>query len=184
MREPIRGRPEPSWGRLLGSLIGGIVATIAMSGFQHAWNAASYRMNRNCPDGNFHPLRDSQPVDIDTSKILVNRIADLAGHKLSELVARRSAVVLHYGIGAAGGYAYSLLGNVAFPRSWEKDSLAAGVAFGAGLFLVADLAAVPLMGLPNKGAQSPLGTRLYGVSSRVVYGLTLAETSKVLDELL
>ncbi|MFZ0734436.1 MAG: DUF1440 domain-containing protein [Candidatus Sulfotelmatobacter sp.] len=120
-----------------------------------------------------------QPTDVETAGKLVNRIADLAGCEFSEPAARRAALALHYGLGTAAGCVYCFAGKVAFPRFQKEHSVLAGAAFGTALFLFPELVALPLMGLPNKGSQSPLGTWVYGITSHIVYGLTAAETCQV-----
>lgn len=116
--------------------------------------------------------------------MLVNRIADFGGFELSGPARAKTALALHYGVGTGGGYLYFFLGSVAFPRFQKEHPLLTGAAFGAGWFLAADFAALLLMGFPNNGSESPLGTRFYGISSHVVYGVTAAETCNVVRKLL
>ncbi|HKT88171.1 MAG TPA: hypothetical protein VJQ59_07030 [Candidatus Sulfotelmatobacter sp.] len=121
---------------------------------------------------------NSQPTDVETTKIVLNRVADLVGYEVSDVAVTKTALALHYGIGAAGGYVYCLLGPVAFQRFEEEHSLLAGAAFGSAFFLAADLATLALRGFPDKGSQSPLGTRFYGLSSHIIYGVAAAQASK------
>ncbi|HEV2469769.1 MAG TPA: hypothetical protein VGS78_11280 [Candidatus Sulfotelmatobacter sp.] len=116
--------------------------------------------------------------------MLVDRIADLGGLKFSDAASAETALVLHYGIGAAGGYTYRFFRNVALPRFNKEHPLLTGAAFGVALFLTADLAVLPLLGFSNKGSRSPLGTPFYGISSHVVYGVTAAATCNLAGKFL
>lgn len=185
MRDCVQTRKRPFRVRLLAGLIGGFAATIAMSRFQSAWNMATRRMARSNKGSHaFARSPDIQPTDVETTRILVNRIATLGGFEFSDPAATKTALALHFAIGAGGGCAHCFLGNMAFPRFQKEHSLVAGAAFGAALFVIADLALLPLMGFPDEGSRSPLGTCFYGMSSHVVYGMAAAKTCNFVLEFL
>jgi hypothetical protein len=179
------GRREEPWRGLLAGLISGVAATIAMSMFQSAWNATTQRRfpSKNNSDA-LARCPSPQPNDVETTRMLVDRVAVLGGFEFSDAASAETALALHYGIGAAGAYAYFLFRNVALPRFHKEHPLLTGAVFGAAFFLTADLAVLPLLGFPNKGSRSPLGTQFYGFSSHVVYGVTAAATCNLVGKFL
>lgn len=185
MRARLQKRRRSGWAGLFAGLIGGLAATIAMSQFQRAWITATRRSGPLTEHSETFPeCTGTQPTDVESTRMLVSRIADLGGFELSGPATAKTALALHYGIGAGGGYLYFVLGSVAFPRFQKEHPVLIGAAFGAVWFMVADLAALLLMGFSNNDSQSPLGTRFYGISSHVVYGVTAAKTCTIVRKFL
>ena len=185
MRACFQRRKGLGWAGLFAGLIGGLTATIAMSKFQSTWKTATRgRVPIEENSDRFAGCPATQPTDVETARILLNRLTDIAGYEFSDVTATKAALALHYGVGVSGGLVYFLAGTSVFPRFQKEHSLLAGAAFGAALFLVADIAVLPLMGFPSKGSLSPLGTRLYGMTSHLIYGLTAAEMCNVVRNLL
>lgn len=185
MRDCIPRRKQVLRVGLLTGLIGGLVATVAMSSFQSAWNATTRRRGPSTENSDsFAERPGTQPTDVEISRLLLNRIANIAEIDLSNAVESKAALALHYGIGAVGGCGYCFMGKVAFPRFQKEHPWLAGAAFGAAFFVTADMVLLPLIGFPNKGSQFPLKTWIYGLSSHIVFGLTASEACNFVSKFL
>jgi len=96
-----------------------------------------------------------------------DRIANLAGRKLSQDEKKKYGMLLHYAFGTAAGAVY----GEAMELTGARGVLVPGLAFGAALFALADEFAVPALGLSEKPTESPLSSHAFGLASHLVYGL-------------
>lgn len=162
---------------LLAGFVGGLVGTIMMTQFQNAWSKASKKLK----NGN-HQQQDSERGQ-DSGKEVENedatmkaagKLAVLAGHGLSHTQKKKLGLVVHYAFGTLQGGLYGM----AVELMNSQGGLVAGLAFGAFLFAGADELVVPLLGLSDKPAESPVSSHLYGFGSHLIYGLTTEITRR------
>jgi len=98
---------------------------------------------------------------------LVRRIADVVGTEVSDEQASRLGTWLHYGFGASGGplaAALSAAGMGAVP---------AGIAVGAGMWVLVDEGANAVLGLTQPATEFPLVTHVRALAAHLVYGLAV-----------
>lgn len=74
---------------------------------------------------------------------------------------------LHYAMGATSGALYGSAAELA-----PQVKVAAGAPFGAAVWLIADEAVVPALGLSKGPTEYPLSTHASALASHLVYGLT------------
>lgn len=167
LRRSMRNR---AWKGLAGGLVGGLAATIVMSQFQNAWSKASEALqNTQGSDSS----KGSGEEGEDATMKAAGKLAAITGHKLTRDEKKKSGSAIHYVFGTAMGAVYGLLREVAPRRVRTLHPLAAGTGYGAALFLSADEAVVPALGLSGAPQDSPVGSHLYGLASHLVYGVTL-----------
>jgi putative membrane protein len=99
----------------------------------------------------------------------------IAGKKLSKSQKKKGGVAVHYAFGAVMGGLYGLAAEYS-----SVVRSAAGIPYGAALFVGADEIALPLLGLSSKPTEYPLSKHLSGFGSHVVYGTTLELTRRLL----
>ena len=92
----------------------------------------------------------------------------ILGKELTIEQKQKLGPVVHYGFGAVMGAIYG-----GMKEEFDNTSLGWGTAFGSALFVAADEAAIPLLGLGANPVESPLSTHLYAWSSHLVYGAAL-----------
>lgn len=149
---------------LVAGLAGGLVGTAVMTGFQTLWNAASEALASE-DDADEHK-GDSEASEPATEKAAEAISATVFDHELSDRAKGRAGSAVHYSMGAVSGLVY---GAVA-----EKVPFAtagAGTLFGAAVWLAADEALVPAVGLSKPPTEIPASAQAYALASHLVYGL-------------
>ena len=76
--------------------------------------------------------------------------------------------LLHYGFGATAGALYGLLS-----RRWPGVTVGGGLAYATGVWIVADEAIVPAMGLADPPHRTPLRRHAYALAGHWAYGAAL-----------
>jgi putative membrane protein len=142
---------------LLAGAAGGLLASFLMEQFQSAWNAAEQKISSSKKRGG-----KSDPANVKAANLISKKIT---GHKVPRDYKPLAGEAVHYGMGASSAAAYGVLAEVA-PVVTVGD----GVAFGTGLWLVADELAVPAAGLSKSPKEIPLTTHAYALASHLVYG--------------
>jgi len=154
---------------LFAGLVGGLIGTIVMTEFQNGWSAASKALNNGKAGGNSGAQeQQAEQEKEDATMKAAGKIAELMGHQLSHEQKKKLGPLVHYSFGTLQGAVYGGITEMA----GDSGSLLPGLIFGAALFLAADEAAVPALGLSGKPAEYPLSSHLYGLASHLVYGLS------------
>lgn len=86
----------------------------------------------------------------------------------------RLGSVLHYAFGATAGAVYGLLA-----RRWPGVTAGAGLAYATGVWLVADEALVPAMGLADPPHRTPVRRHAYALVGHWAYGAALEAVRRV-----
>lgn len=102
------------------------------------------------------------------------RAAEAAARAVGTSLPDRRAQALggkavHYGYGVAWGAAFALAARALSAR--HRPPLAAGLAFGALLWVVSDELLVPLFGFSREPARYPPSSHLKGLAAHLVYGV-------------
>jgi uncharacterized membrane protein YagU involved in acid resistance len=143
---------------LLAGVAGGLLASFLMEQFQAAWSAASEAMSSEKKRGGRKP--DSTTVR--AANLVTEKVT---GHKIPVDYKPLAGEAIHYAMGAGSAAAYGALAEV-LPVVTIGD----GIAFGAGLWALADELAVPAAGLSKPAKEIPLTTHFYALASHLIYG--------------
>ena len=139
---------------LVAGVAGGLLASFLMEQFQAAWSAAGA--------ANVHVFkkrrgRQARPYDRESSERHLGknyRPQDSGG--LQALAGE----AVHYGMGAGAAAVYGVAAEIA-----PIVTVADGLAFGTGVWLLADEVAVPKAGLSKPPKEIPLTTHIYALAS-------------------
>lgn len=154
---------------LFAGLVGGLIGTIVMTEFQNGWSGASRALNNRKADSNsVAQEQQGEQEKEDATMKAAGKIAELTGHQLSHEQKKKLGPLVHYSFGTLQGAVYGSVTEM----TGDSAGLLSGLIFGAALFLAADEAAVPALGLSGKPAEYPLSSHLYGLASHLVYGLS------------
>ena len=151
------------WKGAVAGAAGGLVASWAMSQFQAGWSKVQAKMETA------RERQQHRTDDEDATMKTAGKLAHAFLHRdLSLDEKKKLGPVIHYAFGAGVGAAYGAVAEFA-PRT----TFGAGLPYGTAVFLGADEAAVPALGLSKSPKEYPASTHLYGLASHLVYGLSL-----------
>ncbi len=105
--------------------------------------------------------------------IAARKAADLVGLRLSDRQHERLALAFHYGLAVQWAPLYPLL-----RRRTSLGPVAAGLATGAAMSLVADEMMTPALGFSAPNRAYPLSTHLRGFVAHLVFGLGVAAVTE------
>ncbi len=142
---------------LVAGVAGGILASFLMEQFQAAWSAAAAAMRSEKKRGG-----RGDPATVKAANLVSEKVT---GRKIPRDYKPLAGEAVHYGMGTGSAAVYGVLAEVA-PVVTTGD----GVAFGSGLWLLADELAVPAAGLSKSPKEIPVMTHLYALASHLVYG--------------
>jgi putative membrane protein len=153
----------------LAGLVAGLAGTWAMSEVQRVWTRA---VDGRAPDsaGGKHDARDWQERSEhqNSNELAAQAVATrFIDRCLTREEMRIAAPLVHYTFGATVAGLYGVLAE-----NSQKAHLAAGLGFGAALWLVADVIAMPLLGLSRPTTRRPLEMHLQSLAAHLVYGIT------------
>ena len=181
------------WKGLVAGLAAGLVASWAMNQFQAAWTRVAAGFDKPHGAQSMQPSEGPNPDEMSPSDHAIAKQQSPAekeaqedatvktaraisegifGHELKENEKKPAGAAVHYAFGTATGGLYGAMAEVA-----PQVTTGAGIPFGAAFWVIADEAAVPLLGLAKGPTEYPLSTHAYALASHLVYGLT-AEMSR------
>jgi Protein of unknown function (DUF1440) len=148
-------------------VVAGLIGTWLMSEFQRAWTRA---VDGHPPDsaGGKHDARDWQErsEDQNSNELAVQAIATrLIGRRVTRDEMRIAAPLMHYSFGSAVAGAYGM-----WAERLRNGRVLTGLGFGAALWLVADIVAMPLLRLSGPTNRRPLEMHLQAFTAHLVYG--------------
>lgn len=149
--------PELAKG-LVAGLVGGLVASLAMEQFQMLWSVVSRKLQS--------PRKSARAVKPATVKAADAISQRVVGHKVRKKHQKLAGEAVHYAMGGASAAIYGALAEVA-----PMVTAGEGTAFGAVVWLAADEASVPALGLTKPPTKIPMSTHVYALASHLVYGL-------------
>ena len=155
---------------LVAGLVGGLVASWAMNGFQALTSKLADEIERAQGEQGKKKSEsggEQKEGDDATVKAATAISEGVFDHKLTKSEKKVAGPAVHYAFGTATGGFYGALAEVA-----PVVGVGAGLPFGAVFWLVADEAAVPALGLSKPPTEVPLSTHAYALASHFVYGLT------------
>jgi len=138
-------------------LVGGIVATVVMGGFQAFLSSLAEEEKKS-------KKKEEEPATVKAAEEISEAVFD---HKLTKSEKEPAGEAVHYAMGATSGLIYGIASEIA-----PVTTVGLGLPFGAAVWLVADDVVVPALGLAKPATEYPLSTHAYALSSHLVYGLT------------
>lgn len=143
---------------LIAGLAGGLIAAFVMEQFQSLWTLTSRKLDLEVR----RPGRKPKPATVKAADAIAERVV---GHKVPKEHQRMAGEAVHYAMGGTSAAIYGMLAEVTpVVRAGE------GTAFGAVVWLAADEASVPALGLTKPPNKIPTSTHLYALASHLVYG--------------
>lgn len=168
------------WKGLAAGVVGGLVASAVMNEFQALLSRlagdeershGAQSLQQGSPEhGVGRELRErgSDYEDDDAPERLANAVAvGLFDRELTKREKEKAGTALHYAYGTSMGALYGAAAEIA-----PGVTAAAGLPFGAAVWVTADEGVVPLLGLSKKPNEYPLSVHAYALASHLVYGLT------------
>lgn len=146
----------------------GLVASLAMNGFQSGWSAVSMWL---APKQDHDGLGSEEPSTVKAADQVAKTTT---GKRVPDQERQAAGQATHYAFGALLGGLYGAAGS-AYPALRTGF----GAPFGAGVWAVADELAVPAAGLGKPPTQTPLSTHAYSLASHLLFGAVL-ESSQLL----
>lgn len=160
-----RARRPSVWKGIVAGLAGGLAGAYVMNQFQKGYSKASEVLNSKRNGHKQEKASDSPDATMVTAERLMRPILD---RSLTREEQQKAGPIVHYAFASVVGSAYGVAAE--FAPAVKK---AAGVPFGAALFVGADEVALPVLKLSRGPREYPISTHIYGLSSHVVYGLTI-----------
>ena len=168
------------WKGMVAGLAGGLLASWTMNQFQAAWiriaegtekshGAQSMQPSEGSHGEQAQDTGEQDDATVETAKAISENVF---GHELQESEKEPAGAAVHYAFGTLSGGLYGALAELT-----PQVTTAAGLPFGAGVWLLADEVSVPLLGLSKGPTAYPVSTHVYSLASHLVYGLT-AELSR------
>ncbi|MGB6874950.1 MAG: DUF1440 domain-containing protein [Candidatus Acidiferrales bacterium] len=166
MNHLCRKRRPALWKGIVAGLAGGLAGAYVMNQFQKGYSKASEALSAKMNDGHARKQSSDSP---DATMVTADRLSrSFLGRPLNRDEKRKAGPMVHYVFASAVGSAYGATAEYA-----PVVKKLAGMPFGAALFVGADEVALPVLKLSRGPREYPLSTHIYGLSSHIVYGLTI-----------
>jgi putative membrane protein len=188
MRQANNGQEEYKVGKgLAAGLIGGLAASFAMNQFQTLWNQLAQAEPSNGQSGQQNKRQtgarqvsstsqEQEPATVKTAEVIAEGVFD---HHLNKSEKQMAGPAVHYTFGTTVGGVYGVLAEIAPPVT-----IGAGLPFATVLWLLADEAAVPALGLSKPPSEYPPSMHSYALASHLVYGLTVEGVRRIVRQAL
>lgn len=145
--------------------LSGLVASWAMERFQMIGSSESGEQEEDNPSENEKQENESEvPATVKAARTAAN----LVGKEIPKEREHLAGELVHFSHGAFWGAVYA----VAAPR--EANAFLAGLAFGTGVWLLADEILVPLFGWAEGPTAYPPSVHGKALAAHLVYGVTTA----------
>jgi putative membrane protein len=175
-----RHQKNDIWKGLAAGVVSGLAASWVMNQFQAAWGKMAEGIDKphgaqSLQDGTPHhgvgrelQERGSEESDDNAAVRMASIVSEeVFDHKLQDKEEKEvGGAVAHYAMGAASGALYGAAAEVL-----PEVTMGTGLPFGAAVWLVADEALVPALGLSKSPTEYPLSKHAYALTSHLVYGV-------------
>jgi len=170
-----KGYENNLWKGMAAGVVGGLVASWTMNQFQALWSKlaegsershGAQSMQRGSPPQP-SPAKNDEEQDDATERVASAISETVLDRELTKSEKEKAGAVVHYGFGTTTAAIYGAAAELA-----PGVTVCNGLAFGAAVWLVADEAIVPALGLSKPPTEYPLSIHVYSLSSHLVYGLT------------
>jgi len=151
---------------LAAGLIGGLVASWTMNQFQALTTKLAEEMEKSQGGKKDQPGKQEEGDDA-TVKAASEISEGVFDHKLTKSEKKVAGPAVHYAMGATSGAIYGAMAELL-----PSVTLGAGLPFGTAVWLIADEAALPALGLAKSPTEVPVSKHAFALASHFVYGLT------------
>lgn len=162
---------------LAAGLFAGLVASWTMNQFQILWSnlaegdkQSQGKISSQQGGGRKGKQKKEQPQEggndatVKAAEAISESVFD---HDLTKSEKKLAGPAVHYAMGATSGAIYGTMAELT-----PFVTIGAGLPFGTAVWLVADEAAVPALGLSESSTDVPISKHAYALASHFVYGLT------------
>ena len=159
---------------------GGFAGSLVMNQFQSLWGKlmeneershGAQSLQQGSPEHGIGRELEERGVDEPDDNAAVrtaNAVSEFVlDNHLTKSEKEVAGAVAHYAMGVTSGAIYGAVAEV-----MPAATVAEGLPFGAAVWLIADEAVVPALGLSRKATDYPLSIHAYAFTSHLVYGLT------------
>ena len=166
---------------LIAGVAGGLLASLVMEQFQALWSKVAEEIKRaeSAADQPKSAQRKGSTKTPATVKAAEAISENIFGKKLPKKRKEFAGEAVHYAMGMASGAIYGALAEVT-----PLATAGAGLAFGTGVWLSADEAIVPALGLSKSPRQIPVSIHAYALVSHLVYGFVTEVVRRALRQAL
>ncbi|HZS09124.1 MAG TPA: DUF1440 domain-containing protein [Blastocatellia bacterium] len=171
---------------LAAGALSGLAAAWVMNQFQSWWSRLSHgteeshgaqSLQKGSPrNGRRHTLHEEQEDDA-TERLASALAENFAGRVLTKGEKKSAGTAIHYAFGAATGGMYGAAAEL-----MPGVTAAAGVPFGAFVWLAADEGVIPALGLSKSPTEYPPSIHAYSLASHLVYGATAEFARRAIRE--
>ncbi len=154
-------------------LVAGLVAGVVMNEYQ---KLASELLEKEDQKSSNAQKKEPESATVKAAEMISEAAFD---HHLTKKEREIAGPAMHYAMSATSGAIYGIASELA-----PITSVAAGLPFGAAVWLIADDIAVPALGFSKSPTAYPLSTHAYALSSHLVYGLTTDLVRRLVRKLL
>lgn len=163
------GRKRPAFGKgALAGAIAGLAGAWTMNQFQALLSNATRKKQENGAEAQKQQEQASGAEDGDATQKLAARIGRaVLGRAITKHERDVGGPIVHYAFGCASGALYGSAVELS-----PLVSKGFGLPFAAALWLAADEATVPALGLSKSPLDYPLSSHLFALAAHGVYGVT------------
>ena len=165
---------------LAAGVAGGLVASLVMNQFQallhklmegESRSHGAQSMQQGLPDHGISLQLQKRGGDDPKDNAAVrtgNAVAEFVfNQKLTKPEKELAGAIAHYAMGVTSGAIYGAVAELV-----PQTTFVEGLPFGAAVWVIADEAVVPVLGLSKRADEYPLSTHVYSFASHLVFGLT------------
>jgi len=165
---------------VVAGVAGGLAGSFVMNQFQSAWGKlmeneerphGAQSLQQGSPEHGIGRELAERGVDEPDDNAAVrtgNAVSEFVfEHHLTKSEKETAGAVAHYAMGVASGAIYGAMAEV-----MPIATVGEGLPFGAAVWVIADEAVVPALGLSRGPTEYPASIHVYSIASHLVYGLT------------
>ncbi|MEP6937518.1 MAG: DUF1440 domain-containing protein [Chthoniobacterales bacterium] len=145
---------------LVAGVAGGLLASLVMEQFQALWTKVGKKVQE--AEGEKPRPSRAKATTVKAADAISKKIT---GHKVPKDKQTLAGEAVHYAMGTTSAAIYGTLAEFA-----PLVTVGEGLAFGTAVWLVADEASLPALGLSKPPPKIPLSTHVYSFASHLVYG--------------
>ncbi len=147
---------------LLAGVAGGLLASFLMEQFQALWTKVSAEA-QEAITGEKPRKSQAKPTTVKAADAISKQVL---GRKIPKKNQKLAGEAMHYAKGTTSAAIYGTLAEYA-----PFITVGEGAPFGAAVWLVADEASLPALGLSKTPDKIPVATHVYAFASHLVYGV-------------
>ena len=165
---------------VVAGVAGGLAGSFVMNQFQAAWGKlmeneershGAQSLQQGSTDHGIGRELEQRGVDAPDDNAAVrtgNAVSEFVfEHHLTKSEKETAGAVAHYAMGVTSGAVYGAVAEM-----MPAATVAEGLPFGAAVWVIADEAVVPALGLSRRPSDYPASIHIYSFASHLVYGLT------------